>query len=273
VGVPWRVAFALQRDGWWLRSDIIWAKENPTPESVKDRPTSSHEHIFLLAKSKRYWYDSKAIREEAEYPDDKRKPYVPGQVDGRGNGHDRGGGTKNYIKTEGRNKRDVWSVSTKPFPGAHFAVYPEDLIEPCIEAGCPEKVCKECGTPWEREIEKEKVGDNTDKRKHNPRKGIRGANLARPPQGASYTGKTVGWAPGCECSTGETEPGVVLDPFAGTGTTCKVAKDLGRDFVGIELVDKYVAMAQKRIGLYVDNPELLDNPEEPLRNFTEKEER
>jgi DNA modification methylase len=103
VGIPWRVAFALQARGWYLRSDIIWSKPNPMPESVRDRPTKSHEHIFLLTKNYKYYYDSEAIREEA--------------VDGL------------------KNKRDVWPIQTKPFKGAHFAVYPPELVEPCVLAG------------------------------------------------------------------------------------------------------------------------------------------
>lgn len=106
IGIPWRVAFALQDDGWYLRSDIIWNKPNPMPESVKDRPTRAHEYIFLFSKSERYYYDGDAIKEDSKE-----------------------GGRKN--------KRTVWSVPTKPFKGAHFAVYPEKLIEPCIIAGCP----------------------------------------------------------------------------------------------------------------------------------------
>ena len=109
VGIPWRVAFALQADGWYLRQDIIWAKPNPMPESVTDRCTKSHEYIFLLSKSPKYYFDHNAIKEPAIVA----------------------------IK-ETRNKRDVWTVSTKPFKGAHFATFPPDLIEPCILAGCPE---------------------------------------------------------------------------------------------------------------------------------------
>jgi len=105
VGIPWRVAFALQADGWYLRQDIIWHKPNPMPESVQDRCTKSHEYIFLLSKNPKYYFDNEAIKEDAE--------------------------------PEKRNKRSVWTITTKPFKGAHFAVFPSDLIEPCILAGCP----------------------------------------------------------------------------------------------------------------------------------------
>lgn len=157
IGIPWMVAFALRADGWYLRSDIIWAKPNPMPESVKDRPTKSHEYLFLLSKSERYYYDAEAIKEPAIYGDP-RKPYAPGQVDTRGNGHARGGGAIRpsvakggfYGKTEAmadtgqnafrsikdfRNKRSVWTIATQPYPEAHFATFPQKLIEPCILAG------------------------------------------------------------------------------------------------------------------------------------------
>lgn len=141
VGIPWRVAFALQADGWYLRSDIIWSKPNPMPESVTDRPTKAHEYIFLLTKSPRYFYNAKAISEESVTKDG-RKPYSRGQVDSRGNGHDRGGrplrtsfDQNGRWNVERRNKRSVWEVTLHGFPQAHFATYPEKLVEPCILAG------------------------------------------------------------------------------------------------------------------------------------------
>jgi len=119
-GVPWRVALALQADGWWLRAAIIWAKPNPMPESVTDRPTKSHEHIFLLTKSARYFYDAEAVREPP-----------------------------------GRNLRDVWTISTEPCKAAHFATYPTKLVEKCVKAGSSEYgCCAACGKPWERVVEK-----------------------------------------------------------------------------------------------------------------------
>ena len=142
VGIPWMLAFALRADGWYLRSDIIWSKPNPMPESVTDRPTKAHEYIFLLSKSREYYYDAEAIKEESVSLD-LRKPYAPGQIDARGNGHDRGGGSirKNAVPTGclpvKRNKRTVWEVNPQPFPEAHFATFPEELIKPCILAGCP----------------------------------------------------------------------------------------------------------------------------------------
>jgi len=144
--IPARVAFALQSDGWWLRSDIIWAKPNPMPESVTDRPTKSHEHVFLLAKSGKYYYDFEAIKEKNANPN--RTNYKPGkEAYSEGNVHAvdsrtrRNDGFQAYADgkiCDGRNKRSVWTVATQPSPIKHYAIYPEKLIEPCIKAGCPE---------------------------------------------------------------------------------------------------------------------------------------
>lgn len=138
VGIPWRVAFALQADGWYLRSDIIWHKPNVMPESVKDRPTKAHEYIFLFSKNSKYFYDAKAIKVPLAY------------LDKRGNSRVVYRGKSRKLEKNfqhpvdymgqpvgGRNRRSVWSIVTKPFKGAHFATFPEDLINPCILAGCP----------------------------------------------------------------------------------------------------------------------------------------
>lgn len=138
IGIPWRVAFALQADGWYLRQDIIWHKPNPMPESVTDRCTKAHEYIFLFAKSERYYFDADAIKEQA----------VSNHASGNGFKGRQGGaihmpmsggaGTADQWLPGGmRNRRSVWTVSTKPFKGAHFATFPPDLIDPCVLAGCP----------------------------------------------------------------------------------------------------------------------------------------
>ena len=133
IGIPWRVAFALQADGWYLRQDIIWHKPNPMPESVRDRCTKAHEYIFLLSKSERYWFDSDAMQEPAskgaagsEFHTGKTAAHQMGR-------------SSNAKRTEDgtRNRRSVWTVATKPYKGAHFATFPPDLIRPCILAGCP----------------------------------------------------------------------------------------------------------------------------------------
>jgi len=137
-GIPWRVAFALQADGWYLRQDIIWHKPNPMPESVTDRCTKAHEYVFLMAKSTRYYYDAEAIDEPLA-----GVPHAPGNKATKDDGHLRNDfGTEAVSRLWGqsgrRNRRSVWTVCTKPYSGAHFAVMPPDLVKPCILAGCPE---------------------------------------------------------------------------------------------------------------------------------------
>lgn len=186
IGIPWQLAFALRADGWYLRQDIIWQKPNCMPESVNDRCTKSHEYIFLLSKSERYYFDASAISEPVTSAKGNARTFRGGGAYTGGRSHDNSaqvereshGNSEN--KAGRRNKRSVWSVSTNGFRGAHFAVFPEKLIEPCILAGCP-------------------------------------------------------------------EGGVVLDPFAGSGTTGVVAKRMGRGFVGCEINPSYVAMAAGRI--------------------------
>jgi DNA modification methylase len=198
VGIPWRVAFALQAAGWWLRADVIWHKPNPMPESIRDRPTKAHEYVFLLAKSERYHYDADAIREPHLYGDHPRNvrglvkaAETPGQPphkglragfrdktagpgprpDGRRQAPEPG--EPNAFHELGRNKRSVWTIATRPYTGAHFATFPPDLVRPCILAGCP---------------------------------------------------------PG----------GLVLDPFVGSGTTVKVAREIGREGIGLDISEAYL---------------------------------
>jgi DNA modification methylase len=219
VGIPWRLAFALQADGWWLRSDIIWSKPNPMPESVTDRPTKAHEYVFLMAKSEKYHYDAAAIRtpfsgetkllsfETMDYsrrdkyktpdgwntgpgahgsfhPNGREKGKTDKQ---RGHGRRHDGFNARWDKMEreeqllnGANKRTVWTIATEAYPEAHFATFPEKLVEPCILAGCP-------------------------------------------------------------------EGGLVLDPFMGAGTVALVALKARRNFIGIELSEAYAKMARERI--------------------------
>ena len=215
LGIPWRVAFALQADGWYLRQDIIWAKPNPMPESVTDRCTKSHEYIFLLSKSPKYYYDNEAIAEplaqssvarlSQDVENQAGSDRVPGKTNGpmkavggsykgssfnRGktavNGEGRTQPDEERADTEGlsgtRNKRDVWTVATRPYKGAHFATFPPKLIEPCVLAGCP-----------------------------------RG--------------------------------GVVLDPFGGSGTTGQVAQEHGRNAILMELNAAYLPLIRARTDL------------------------
>jgi DNA modification methylase len=179
VGIPWMVALALRNDGWYLRMDNIWHKPNCMPESVKDRPTRSHEYIFLLSKSPNYYYDYEAIKERA-VDGDPNAPRGSKGVLGQKNKGVRAYLSKNLIPIAKRNKRSVWSVTTKPFKEAHFATFPPDLVEPCVLAGSP-------------------------------------------------------------------QDGIVLDPFFGSGTTGLVALRNNRNFVGIELNEEYIQIANRRL--------------------------
>jgi len=141
VGIPWRVAFALQADGWYLRQDIIWSKPNPMPESVTDRCTKAHEYLFLLSRSERYYFDQNSIREEqsggAGLRGGKAATQLTPKQTANTNRNGDGGLHKNYPPEFGRNRRSVWEVTTQPYAEAHFATFPPALIEPCILAGCP----------------------------------------------------------------------------------------------------------------------------------------
>jgi DNA modification methylase len=245
-GIPWRVAFALQADGWWLRQDIIWSKPNPMPESVTDRCTKAHEYIFLLSKSERYYYDQDAIREEPTGRTDPIRHF--------GSGPHAESHTRNYQLDGlvGRNKRSVWEVATAPFSEAHFATFPPALIEPCILAGCPAKCCAKCGAPWVRQVEKTRTFESGSGRSGNMPNGKNGANL----QGGGNTldirrgpcvvSHTLGFSPSCSCNA-DPVPGACLDPFGGAGTTGLVADRLGRNAILIELNSDYAAMAERRI--------------------------
>ena len=186
-GMPWRLAFALQADGWYLRSDIIWSKPNPMPESVTDRPTKSHEYVFLMTKRPRYFYDADAVREPAQFG---RRDWscVESNMAAATTGSDarphhgirKSASVTGGDPSTGRNRRTVWTIPTQPYSEAHFATFPEALVVPCVLAGSRE-------------------GDT------------------------------------------------VLDPFAGSGTTGKVAVELGREFIGCELNPAYADLAAKRI--------------------------
>ena len=275
--------------GWYLRQDCIWSKPNCMPESVRDRCTKSHEYIFLLSKSERYYFDQEAIKEPS-ITNDTRKPYAPGQVDKRGNGHDRGGGKQRkpagwdtgagshgtihrdgraqdveYTYTAGstRIKRSVWTVTTKPFKGAHFATFPPDLIEPCILAGTSEKgACPHCGAGWKRVVEKgapdlehqqacggdangEYDGEST---KDYANAGAQDASATKARILAGMVAKvTTGWVPSCKCPPHEPAPCFVLDPFAGAGTVGLMANKHGHKSILLELNPEYCQIAANRL--------------------------
>jgi DNA modification methylase len=248
-GVPWRVALALQADGWYLRSDIIWAKPNPMPESCTDRPTTAHEHIFLLTKSAKYFYDAEAVREklsEATLQRDKsprgRKQNGGGsEISMQGIAYTQELGNM-QSNPSGRNLRSVWTIATAPFPSAHFATFPPAIPERCIKAGTSERgCCPKCGSPWLRVVEKRVVDYSPSPRSS----GNRDRNDAE--DGRTTTTTTTGWTPTCACDAGEAIPCTVLDPFGGAMTTSLVAAKLGRDSISIELNPSYVEMGRKRI--------------------------
>jgi DNA modification methylase len=167
IGIPWRVAFAAQDDGWWLRRDVVWAKPNPMPESVEDRPTSSHEYVFMLTRSETYFYDRHAVLEPLVLPNAKGIPFG-GVKQAGGQNRTYSGNDYDASQLHGRNRRSVWTISTRPYPGAHYAVFPPELVETPVRASTSERgACPECGAQWRR--------------------------LAA----AEDDAETVGWRPGC----------------------------------------------------------------------------
>ncbi len=212
LGIPWRVALALQSDGWFLRSEIIWHKSNPNPETARDRPWRDHETVFLFSLQPSYYYDQVAAED----------------------------GTP-----EGRMLRTVWSIPTVGYPKAHFATYPPELVRRCLVAGTSaEGCCMKCGAQWERRVERERVPtrpgtnnttdptgrSNRDRRRHVTRR------------------RSLGWAQACSCSDVVAVRCTVLDPFSGSGTTAEVARKEGCSFIGCELNDAYITMAADRLG-------------------------
>lgn len=279
--VPHRVAIALIDAGWVVRNDVVWAKENPTPHPVKDRLNTTHEMVFHLTPEPDYWYDLEAIREPHKESSLDRNDYAFNTAGVGMTEAPREDREDDVIMDadqachpNGKNPGDVFELPVKAFPDAHFAVYPPELCEKPIKASCPPKVCAECGTPYERVVEE---GNRT----------VEGGSPALDMDETGYKDRTgnhqgerdgftlperevLGWEQQCECETDETEPGIVLDPFAGAGTTALVAKNLGRRFVGIDLNPEYVAMAQKRVGVTVDEPErLLEDNETNLSAFAD----
>jgi DNA modification methylase len=247
IGIPWRVALALQADGWYLRSDIIWAKPNPMPESVTDRPTKSHEYMFLLSKSERYYFDQEAVRESAEYGRGSNFR-APKYENNHSFNNSKPAPTITSTPGDGgdRNIRTVWNIATESYPGAHFATYPRKLVMPCINAGTSEKgCCPECGKGWEREVESERVATRpgtTTKINGHSAEVIGNRDPGRHVRLAS----TTGWRPACSHGH-DPIPCTVFDPFAGSGTTGVVALALKRRFIGLDLSEEYLKLASQRI--------------------------
>jgi DNA modification methylase len=263
IGTPWMVAFALRADGWYLRSDIIWSKPNPMPESVTDRPTKAHEYVFLLSKGPRYFYDADAIREPHEgymaewRAKNGREEIGPKWREMEEDGTHGVGGFSGGMNPNGRNKRSVWTVATAPYPGAHFATFPPKLIEPCILAGSSPKACGVCGAPWQRVVERTPMANPDGScgcgvTHGNVRFKAGGEGHLRNDYGDGRdrlyckATSTVGWEPSCghQDDTGQS---VVLDPFAGSGTTGAVALEHGRAFIGCELNPAYGELIRDRL--------------------------
>lgn len=314
VGVPWRVALALQAAGWWLRNDNVWAKGNPMPESVVDRASVSHEYVFMLARSGAplywthdatgqtvtskpapnlwwfpppelaplgaytqgtppistegwtlrnawrghpYYYDAEAVKEAAK--DWSKGGPGTGIQTTEHYGADNGGNTglsslaalyKAGAATAGRNARTVWPINTKPYPGAHFATFPPELVRRALEAGCPTHVCRVCGAPRERIVQRGKPVLQADTWSANGAASYDETAGGYADTAATSTLKhvvptrTVGWT---DCGHDDWRAGVALDPFSGAGTVAVVARELGRHAVGIELNPAYAAQQQERL--------------------------
>jgi len=243
IGIPWTLAFALRADGWYLRQDIIWHKPNPMPESVTDRCTKAHEYIFLLSKSQKYYYDSEAVKEKGIYPEGTKA--AKGSIE-RSSTYKVNSRPPEYKIYDGvRNKRSVWSINTHSYKEAHFATFPEALVEPCIKAGTSEYgCCAACGAPMVRKVHRKPPGKH-DSEYQTVASG-RGATGDRSKHAEPSEVTTIGWQPSCTCDV-DTIPCTVLDPFSGSGTVAKVARDLGRSSVGIELNTEYVTLQKKRL--------------------------
>jgi DNA modification methylase len=282
VGVPWRVAFGLQDDGWWLRNDIIWQKLNPLPESVTDRFAATHEHVFLLSRSARYWFDLNAVRVQH------RSDHAPGNQ------------SRLYVQRSriperlrpdqahsfhplGKNPGDVVTLPAQPTPFAHFATFPVALVLRILPALCPPRVCSRCGKPWEHRVKRTGVRDHPlrENRKVAAQQFSAGDNEY---QDGGTLGKLaivrdLGYFPACACHGRDLSaevsralkakdeealaaimaerdaipddtwrPGTVLDPFLGSGTVTEAARKLGVNSIGIELNPAYEAVMRQRLG-------------------------
>ena len=283
-GVPWRLALALQADGWWLRQKITWWKPNCMPESAPDRPTGDAEDLYLFSKSAHYFWDEEAVRIINRQLNTKQLNLFP-EID-------------RNPPDSGRKLRSVWCLPTESFTGqycricqtyyphgwkglkkrldaagqkkegicrrcgswehwlSHFATFPQRLVEPMIKAGTSEKgVCPHCGAPWQRVVEKKKIFESGSGKSGNPISGKHGPNL----QGGGNTGDirkgpclqtiTTGWTPTCACPHTEADlvPATALDPFSGMGTALLVAAKLQRRAIGCELNSDYLEMSRQRL--------------------------
>jgi site-specific DNA-methyltransferase (cytosine-N4-specific) len=264
LGMPWRFAFAMQDDGWILRSAITWCKRAPMPESVQNRPTSATEMVFLFAKQSRYYYDAAAIAEPASHtgggttvPHDGQKfPTRDVSAAEIRNMNGQGATTLRGKDAPTRNARNFWLLGPEPFPDAHFAVFPSEIPRRAIRAGSSERgVCAACGAPHRRVVERTVTGERKvcpgDDGQMDARRHLRWGKLSQETSTlhGQYLDKrteTTGWQPTCACDAG-VRPALVLDPFLGSGTTAQVAVEEGRDWIGFDLDPRSVGWTAKRL--------------------------
>jgi len=242
----------IDEQGWILRNIVIWYKPNHLPSSVKDRFTNAYEPVFMLVKSRKYWFDLNAVRVSHKTDavnklrDKSQEPYNNSFPGGHFSPGERPEG-----HSLGKNPGDLWVIPTQPFPEAHFATFPEKLVRPMIKAGCPQWICKKCGKIRERIIDKSYIptrpGVNTGKGKSgtdlDPNQSFHRRDITKYRMKIEYN--VIGWTD-CGCNA-DWEAGIVLDPFMGSGTVAKVAEELGRKWIGIELNPKYCGIVEKRL--------------------------
>jgi len=246
--------------GWICRNDIIWEKPNPMPSSVKDRLNTTTERIFHFVQQKNYYYDLYSIREphkessieRNKYPynsagfqatkcprEDREKDVVVGDNEG--------------LHQNGKNPGDVFEINTQPFPECHFAVYPPKLAQKPIKSSCPPKVCAKCGKPYEREVKEKEIESNykdlqrNDERAKKAKEDGMHTFYTHSRRGVRKERDFKGWKKTCDCSTDKTRSGVVLDPMCGAGSTLVKAKELDRNYIGIEISEKYAEIAKERL--------------------------
>lgn len=285
--IPERVIMAMVDNGWILRNKIVWRKKGGgMPESVKDRFSTTWEYVYMFSLNQDYYFDLDAVREPHSESSKKRLSQNKGNPNFNPVTEDRNIDGEESLNVddlchpEGKNPGDMWTIATAQMSEAHFAVYPTELCEKPVKAGCPKKVCAECGKPYERvteEIVKDFEDLSEEKKKAVKRAGsnkgkysgqgkVDGSGMAETPSDSKRNmlnsmmkeRKTTGFEKQCSCEDDRTEKGVILDPFAGAGTTCLAARQYNRNYIGIELNEEYAELARNRIkdeigGVSLDN--------------------
>jgi DNA modification methylase len=268
IGIPWRVAFALQADGYYLRDAIVWHKPAPMPGSQRDRCTSSYEFVFQLTKSARYYFDMEAIKEPSDYFNkDRRAGGERHTYNGKCQGEPGTGSEAVVVINETRTPRNVWKIAHEGYSGAHFATMPVELATRCIKASTSERgCCSKCGAPWERVVERDRkptrpgdnnISDETGKANRDEQRHVTET-------------RTTGLEPGCKCDDLLSTPCRVFDPFSGVGTTGVAARTLGRHYTGIELNAEYAAVSRDRIARALNPSTHRSDDEEHSSLFNRK---